>query len=465
MRKLNIFSKIVFSLSGSDERGNILLFVMIFGIISFSVIVGGAASYAIFENSASAHKQNRESAFQIADAGINYYRWHLAHSKTDFQDGTGESGPYVHAYTDKDGNTVGYFSLNITPPTVGSTVVTIESTGWLTSQPQSRRTVKARVGFPALTDYAFLTNGDVWIGDEEQTHGKFHANGGIRFDGMGDAPITSATSSYTCKEHHGCSNQTEPGIWGAGGPVSYWQFPVPGKDFTAVTAKLSEIQDNADPDLGGVYLTSSGQQGWRLSFQSNGTINAYPVTATDCYQGKDIGSNKYKTYCIDIKTLGATTTYAMPTNGYIYVEDTVWVDGTVNGRATVGADTGKSIIINGNITYLAKDGNHVLGLIAEQNVLIPRNSPADLEIDAALLAQHGAAKRYFYPGNTKDNLYIYGSVISYGEWTWSWVSGGGEVVSGYEHTNSTYDANLTYGPPPSFPVGSEYNLISWETVK
>ena len=152
-------------------------------------------------------------------------------------------------------------------------------------------------------------------------------------------------------------------------------------------------------------------------------------------------------------------------NGYIYVEDTVWVDGTVNGRATIGTKTGKSIIINDDVIYLTKDGTHVLGLIAEKDILLPHNSPDDLEIDAAMLAQNGAAKRYYYPGNKKESIYTYGSVITNGTWTWSWVSGGGSVVSGYQNTNSTYDANLTYNPPPGFPVGNEYNLISWEEME
>lgn len=460
-----IFLKKIITKFHSDVRGSILLFVMIFGFISFTLIVVGVSGYVVSENFASGYKHNRESAFQIADAGINYYRWHLAHNKNDFKDGTGAAGPYVHAYQDKNGDVIGHFSLNITAPATGTTVVVIESTGWLDVQPGSRRTIRARVGFPALTDYAFLTNGDVWIANDEVVHGKFHANGGIRFDGTGDSMITSATSSYTCKEFHGCGNQTKPGIWGDGGPQSYWQFPVPAKEFTAVTAKLSEIQTNADPLKGGITLSSSGKQGWRLSFQADGTIKIYKVNTTDCVKGKDVGSNKYVWYCIDIASVGTPTTYNMPTNGYIYVDDMVWVDGVVKGRAVVGTSAGKSIIINGNLTYTAKDGTDVIGLIAEQNILIPYNSPDDLEIDAAMLAQNGAAKRYYYPSDKKDTLIIYGSVISNGIWTWSWTSGGSVVVSGYVHTNSTYDTNLTYMPPPSFPVGSEYNLISWEEVK
>ncbi len=447
----------------TDNRGSMLLFVMVFGAISFTLLVSGIVGYAILENSASTHKQNREMAFQIAEAGVSYYRWHLAHNKTDYTDGTGQPGPYVREYQDKDGNVIGRYSLIITPPLSGSTVVTIESTGWLDSQPGSRRIIRARVGFPALTDYAFLTNGDVWIGDDEVIHGKLHANSGIRFDGTGDAPITSAVPTYLCKAHIGCGNTEEPGIWGSGGPQSYWSFPVPAKDFSAITDKLDEVYDGANA-AGGIYLTSSGKQGWRLQFRDDGKINIYKVNSTNCYNGKDVGDNKFYSFCVDIKTLGTATVYDMPTNGYIYVEDTVWVDGVVNGRATVGTKVGKSIIINDNLTYLAKDGNHSLGLMAEQNVLIPHNSPDNLEINGVILAQNGAAKRYFYSGDTKNSLTVYGSIISGGLWTWSWVSGGGSVVSGYEHTNSTYDANLTYGPPPGFPVGSEYNLISWEAL-
>lgn len=447
----------------TDERGNMLLFVMVFGSLAFSIVTMGIAGYAVSENTASRHKENREQALQIADAGINYYRWHLAHNQTDYKDGTGVTGTYTHAYRDKDGDTIGYFSLGITPPANGSTVVTISSTGWTVLQPNSRRTLKARVGFPALTDFALLTNNDAWIGDTEVTHGKFHANGGIRFDGVGDAPISSAMATYTCKTFHGCSNVTKPGVWGTGGPSTYWDNPVPAQDFSAVTAKLAEIKASAQA-AGGLYFSSSGKEGWRLQFNVAGTVTVYKVNATNCYQATDVDGTTF-TPCIDIKTLAAGTTYTLPTNGFIFVDDTVWVDGVVKGRVTVGNKTGKSIIINDNLTYAAKDGTNVLGLVAEQNVLIPRNSPAVLEVDGALLAQNGGAKRYYYSGNVKTSLTIYGSVISNGIWTWSWVNGSNVVISGYTTTNDTYDTNLTYNPPGGFPVGSQYNLISWEEVK
>lgn len=447
----------------SDERGTLLLSALIFGAIGFSIIASGIIGYAVMENKAAVIKQEQESAFQIAEAGVNYYRWHLAHAKDDYMDGTNSPGPYIHEFANKDGVVTGYYSLNIIPPPYGSSIVTIESTGWTIKRPDSRRTVRVKVGFPALTDYAFLTNSDAWVGDSETVHGKFHANSGIRFDGVGDANISSAAPTYTCKSHQGCGNVTKPGIWGSGGPTDYWQFPVPYQDFSAITAKLADMKTSAIN--GGIYLPSSGSQGWRLVFKTDGQVEVSKVETTDCYKGQDINSNKYEWFCLDAKTFGPITVYDLPSNGFVYVEDMVWVSGTVNGRVTVGTATGKSIIIHDNLTYLSKDGTHVLGLASEKNILIPHNSPNVLEINAAVMAQNGSAKRYYYPGDKKDRLIIYGSIISGGTWTWSWVSGGGVTVSGYDLVESTYDANLTYGPPPGFPVGQEYNVISWEEVK
>ncbi len=452
-----------------DRRGNILLFALVFGTISLSIIIVGVAGYAISENRASVKKHNSEAGFQIADAGINYYRWHLAHDKTDYQDGTGAPGPYVHSYTDKNGNVIGHYSLDISTPINGSTIITVTSTGWLDIQPGSRKIIKVRIGFPSITNYAFLTNSSVWIGNNESVHGKFHSNSGIRFDGTTDSLLTSAVPTYYCQPIHGggCNNTLKPGIWGGGGPTSYWNFPVPAQDFSIITAELAQIQTKAQED-GGIYLSSSGAQGWDLSFTSSSQIIVRKVLTTNCYKSADIGDVKYVVRCIDAATYGAGTTYDMPANGFIFVEDTVWVDGVVRGRATVGTATGKSIIINNNITYVAKDGTNVLGLIAEQNILLPEASPNNLEIDAALLAQNGATKRYDFSGagvdDRKNNLLIYGSIITNGMWTWSWVNNGGNLVSGYLNTNSTYDANLTYGPPAGFPVGAEYNIISWEVL-
>src|SRR5690606_34193692 len=57
-----------------------------------------------------------EQALNIAEAGVNYYRWHLAHDPDDYQDGTGEDGVYTHTYQDPEGGEIGNFDLEILPP-------------------------------------------------------------------------------------------------------------------------------------------------------------------------------------------------------------------------------------------------------------------------------------------------------------------------------------------------------------
>jgi len=60
---------------------------------------------------------------------------------------------------------------------------------------------------------------------------------------------------------------------------------------------------------------------------------------------------------------------------------------------------------------------------------------------------------------------VFGSQISYLSGGWKYNNGWGNVISGFVNTNHTYDGNLKYFPPPGFPVGSVYELISWEEVK
>ena len=105
-----------------------------------------------------------------------------------------------------------------------------------------------------------------------------------------------------------------------------------------------------------------------------------------------------------------------------------------------------------------------MGLVSGQNIIIPHDVPDSLELDGAMFTSNGAAKRYFYSGDKKDELILYGSIASAGAWTWHYVSQGGAIVSGFESVSSTYDSNLANNPPLGFPHSSVYGLSSWEEV-
>lgn len=75
---------------------------------------------------------------------------------------------------------------------------------------------------------------------------------------------------------------------------------------------------------------------------------------------------------------------------------------------------------------------------------------------------------YNYSGQSlalKNSLTFFGSQISYRGGGWKYVTAQGVVVAGYVYTNHVYDGNLKYYPPPGFPTGSTYELISWEEVQ
>ena len=458
-----------------QQDGSILVFTVVI-IFIFSLVMLGLLSYATTELRLDRSTVTREQAFQIAEAGANYYEWHLANFPNDFWDGNASTtpGPYVHNFVDAaTGQTIGKFSLTITPPTAGSTIVNVQSSGYSLADPSSIRTTKVRYGIPSLAQYAFLANGDVWIGPTESVSGQLFSNGGIRFDGTGNAPIMSAKSTYQCQWYHGCGpvngpGLTKPGIWGAA-PAStqnFWQFPVPNTDFTSITADLATMKGSAQS--AGIYLAPSGAQGYSLVFKNNGTVDIYKVTSLVAGEPRGVDtSNVTHNNSLDYNARNFLSNQAIPANGIIYVEDKVWVEGTVKGRATVAAAvlpynaaTAPSIMIPNNIVYLAKDGTNSLGLISQQDILITFNSPNNLEIDAALIAQNGADQRWFYgAGTTKNSITIYGAVASYGTWTWSWDS---PVDSGYINTSTTYDSSLLYAPPPNFPLSaSGYQQISW----
>ncbi|HEV7424695.1 MAG TPA: hypothetical protein VGO21_05955, partial [Candidatus Paceibacterota bacterium] len=155
----------------------------------------------------------------------------------------------------------------------------------------------------------------------------------------------------------------------------------------------------------------------------------------------------------------------------IYAEDNTWVEGTLNGRVMVAAaklpyvaSTAPNIYIPKNMLYQAKDGSSVLGLLSQKDILVTYNAPTNIEIDAALISQNGSTQFLYYPGGgaIKNSISIFGSIMTFGQWTWTWVDGSNNNVSGYSTTADTYDNNLLYSPPPGFPLSSSsYKQLSW----
>ena len=108
------------------QSGLILINVLVFSLLGIAIVTF-FISWTSNSIMVAQRTLSKEQAFQIAEAGVDYYRWHLAHSPSDFKDGTGDNGPYTHPFYDKNGERIGEFVLTITPPLTGSTIVTIKS--------------------------------------------------------------------------------------------------------------------------------------------------------------------------------------------------------------------------------------------------------------------------------------------------------------------------------------------------
>jgi hypothetical protein len=477
------------------NHGDILVSVLVFAAIAVTVTIGlvnwGAALLTSVRTVA-----QREQALQIAEAGIDYYRWHLAHAPLDFQDGTGVVGPYTHQFTDKDGNVIGSYTLTITPPMTGSTIVTIVSKGALATSTISR-SIRVVMGIPSLAQYAMVTNSPVYYGAGDNVSGPIHSNIGVGFWSGSPQPIahdivTSAVSTFTDTASNSACPGTHFGVYTcvptadpnppaavpsrpdvfAGGR----QFPVPAVDFTSITADLSTIRSQAIAS--GFYRSSSGVSGYKIVLKTNNTFDLYTVNsllpaATGCSNSYPGGQTGWGTWSINVISGAEQSTlvgnYPVPPNGLLFFDDNVWVEGTINkSRVTIAAGTfpatGKNIIVNNNLKYTNFDGQDSIGLIAQGNFLVGLSSADNLTIDGALVAQNGGTIRYYYtsscPGYLRTTLTTYGMFASNGQGYFSYGS------SGYASQPASYDPNFLYGPPPSFPLTSSfYNTLSWQEVQ
>jgi hypothetical protein len=363
--------------------------------------------------------EKRELAFEIAESGNEYYRWHLAHAPTDYRDGTSGSGPYVHQFFDKTGDLIGSFSLKITPPLIGSTVVTVDSTGKVISGYNGSRTIETKLAKPSMAKYSVVANDDMRFGDGTVVYGPISSNKGIQFDGIAHNLVTSAVSTFSDTDSD--INATEWGVFthsGSDDPlpptpvpdrsdvfITGRQFPVPAVDFTGLTADLAQMKTDAIAH--GFYRAGSGSLGYNIVLKTNGTFDLYQVTAlkpspsSHCTSAGSYQTG-WGTWSVNSQTLLGN--YALPSNGLIFLEDNAFVEGQIkNARLTIAAatfpsdpTTWKSITVNNNLLYTYYDGRDVISLVAQNNVNVGLYSQNVLEIDAALVAENGRVGRYYY---------------------------------------------------------------------
>lgn len=423
-----------------------------------------------------------QKAFNIAEAGVNYYLWHLSHNATDYKDGQSTPttpdpqlgyGPYVHSYIDDNAINQGTFTLWIQPQSVGSTIVKIRSIGKVAGT-NTIRTIDAQIGAPSFASYGVVADGALWFGNTETATGPIHSNVGIRMDGASTSDVTSANATYVPPFSLGGDGASHPGVWcnpSVTSPVncnarskSDWRYPVPSVDFNLVTSSLCNMKKTAfaaDPATSSLanlanacsqtpntrtaaYLpqrSTSGSfniaRGYLIQLNNNGTYNLSYVNGE---------TDTQTPYTSALSLQSVANNIALPNSGIIFTEDNVWVrtNPSFQGRVTIGAgrlatSSSANIVIADDVVYTTKNGSDALGLVAENDVLIapyapPATGSFTFEVDAAVIAQSGDSQ---YPGtyrsstsrctrgwvNSNQQMVFYGSVATRQIWTWTWLRG------------------------------------------
>lgn len=454
-------------------------------IVVMTIVVAALASMIAVNISNARSQELSQRAFNIAEAGANYYLWHLSHNPGDFKDGLATPstpdpqlgyGPYTHDYYDTSGRKTGTYTLWIKPQSNGSTIATVRVIGKAQSTSgSSTRTVEVKIGAPSYASYGLLADNEVWFGSTESASGPIHSNKGIRLDGASDSDATSARSTYVPSASLGGNGSTAyPGVWCSAlvtAPVNCntrskvdWRYPVPAIDFNQITGDLCTIKKKAfesSPSTASLatqtnaciqvpttqtpgYLprtsttgTYSVSRGYLVTLNNNDTYDLERVTAVN---------DRLTPYTSALTRTAVASGVAIPSNRVIFAEDNIWLRTSTNYNNRVTIASGRlaqstvstHITLAGNVLYQDKDGTDVIGLVSEGSFYIapyaiPTTSSFNAEFDVAVIAQNGDA---VYTGSTYNSastvctrgwsganqkMLFYGSVATRGLWTWTWV--------------------------------------------
>ena len=475
------------------KKGSALAFALVM-IVVVAITLSSLLTYISSQINYSKDKVERESAFQIAEAGAYYYRWYLAHMVegktaeqiTDFWQngnpiGVDVNNPYTAEFKDPEGNAIGEYKLEVQRPTAGSTIITVKSTGWTYKKPSATRVVQVRFRRPSWSENIFLSNSFMNFGNQATVYGKIHSNDGIRFDGIAYNTVSSLKSTFDDPTYggnrqefgvHTTTNPADPAApaypWASGTVpirsdvfVGGREFPVPEVNFAGVSSDLDNMRTQAKNGIG-KYFDTTGL-GRRINIKSNGTYDICTVKTanTNTHAITKYFTNDLSSWCNSCSG-ACLSNYPIIDNGVIFVDNNVWVEGSVNNKKlTIAAGGNQSDIYigisNNNLRFAAYNCDNMLGLVAQRDVRVLNDCPSDFTVDAALLAQTGLVGIVNGMGG-KYSLTFNGAIASYLQ---PYFQSGN---SGFSDRTYNFNNNLLYCPPPYFPTGTEYSIDQWDEL-
>lgn len=504
-----------------NKKGGALVYALVI-MSATSIILLSLMQYIVSQIKFGYNRVEKEEALQIAEAGIYYYRWYLAHETSgktaqqiqDFWDGspigTDLSDPYQAAYEER-----GTYEITVTKPSAGSTSVIVQSTGWTNREPGIKRTVKVRFRRPSWSEFIFLSNSFMNFGDEAEVFGKVHSNVGIRFDGLAHNIVSALPARFNDPTHGGSTQEfgvhTHEGTTDPAAPAYPWssgtvpdrpdifmagrEFPVPEVSFNGVTTDLSNMKSQAQAGHGKYF--DGAEIGRRLKFKTDGTFDVCTVTsqvpgshipsgysgvvsgasgsysgtngntcsASACCAGSDCpliqNSRPQRGRCVSIAN------YPIVDNGVVFVEDNAWVEGSIsNKRVTVvaaklsggGTDADIYIGISNNNLRLAAYDCNNMLGLVAQRDILVLNDCPSDFIVDAALLAQSGKVGIATGMGGKYQFTFNGAIASYLQ---PYFQSG---TSGFANRIYNFNNNLLYCAPPYFPTGTEYAIDLWEEL-
>lgn len=447
-------------------------------VVTLLLILATALLTMVMANLKRSNLYSRQiSATNIAEAGINYYLWHLAHNPNDYTDGNPESvltddgyyGPFHHEYKNSLDQSVGSYDLYIYPPNINSSTINIRSIGQVNGS-NLNKSILTKLAMPYFSSFFLLSfNDETWIGSTEAVNGPVHINNplvGIRNDGSAGRVTATCVDHYTSRMFGGSKDC----VWGSGQFTDGYQYPA--NPFNLADVNFSDLQ-TASGQTGNIFYPEStaGNNGYHLILKETGYDLKYVKTMTNHsgYSPEDLAHKE--NFPDEIKSESSTfvaQNQSYPDNGLLFFEDNVWVEGTIRDhKITIVAakptenrtNFMKNIYVINNIAYAEKNQTTKIGLISQRRIVVSYIAPNNLSIDAAMLTKNSYVFFPYYSGNIKTSLNVFGSLAHLGGLIFSWNE---PVNSGYRNTNYDHDSDLIFAPPPYFPKSGSYQIVSWQ---
>jgi hypothetical protein len=475
----------------TDNKGISIPIVLILLAIMLLLAIT-IVSVIEFDSKTVNNLSSSEKALHIAEAGYNKYLWLLnddayfykyGESATDGfiietkYDGTEnpEWNGFTKAYEKteyKSGEDVlGYFKIEVTPPTLDKPVVVVESTGW-TADNKSKRTIQVEIHKRVFTNYIVFNNGhrdDIPWSENSKMYGPYFTNGDLYT--LGATEFFDSVGYAGKLRYEGAT----PIFHKEGQPVKMQKLQMP-----SVNDDLKKWADEDYTFEGRTYILLKN--------------NKLKIKESDSVVKDNI---------------------PLPESGVVYVKGDLYITGVLDGRLTIIA--GRNIYIcaydptiewksaakyegityaDQNIpTYDNKDGktyvsDDMLGLVTDFDIIIHNKTKQnswpiaesngnvctaipDLKIQAALYCNTIRTQDIDFLADRGLDL---GQIKYIGSRTVRKSSGTGLVVTdrwgniianyGYSSSNQ-YDYRMAYDAPPHFtePVNSGWEVKQWREIR